>query len=75
VGLPGAAGSGRSGPATGPRGAGGTGGFGGAPLSGRKEEDEEHTRPDYLIEPDPDALFGSDERASSPVIGETWAPE
>jgi hypothetical protein len=75
AGVPGAAGGWRTGPAGGPRGAGGPGAFGGAPLSGRKEEDEEHARPDYLIEPDPDELFGSDERASSPVIGDSWKSE
>jgi hypothetical protein len=75
AGVPGAAGGWRTGPGATPRGAGGPGAFGGAPLSGRKEEDEEHARPDYLIEPDPDDLFGSDERASSPVIGDSWKSE
>jgi hypothetical protein len=39
---------------------------GGAP--GRGGADEEHERPSYLLEDDPDALFGSNEAASPPVI-------
>lgn len=36
---------------------------------GRKEEDEEHERPAFLVEGDPDATFGSDEMTAPPVIG------
>jgi hypothetical protein len=47
---------------------------GGAPMGagqrGRGEEDEEHQRPDYLLEADPDSIFGSDVRTTPPVIGE-----
>ncbi len=53
--------AGRSGQ-MGPMGAGGRG--------GEREEDDEHQRPDYLIEADPDAIFGTDQRTSPPVIGE-----
>ncbi|SEO78513.1 hypothetical protein [Amycolatopsis saalfeldensis] len=53
---------GRAGAAGGPMGAGGRRGEGG--------EDEEHQRPDYLVEADPDAIFGTDQRTSPPVIGE-----
>lgn len=52
---------GRSGP-LGPMGPGGRRGEG--------EEDDEHQRPDFLIEADPDAIFGTDQRTSPPVIGE-----
>jgi len=56
------------------RGAAGRGGQGG-PMGaggrhGEREEDDEHQRPDYLIEADPDAIFGTDQRTSPPVIGE-----
>jgi hypothetical protein len=37
---------------------------------GEGEEDDEHQRPDFLIEADPDAIFGTDQRTSPPVIGE-----
>lgn len=37
---------------------------------GKGGEDAEHRRPDYLLNADPDATFGSDERVSPPVIGE-----
>lgn len=63
----------RSGPAG---GRGGAGGFGGAvPSRGRGDEDDVHDRPEYLVEPDPNSLFGTDEQASSPVIGAEWKPE
>ncbi|KFU82374.1 hypothetical protein BB31_05280 [Amycolatopsis lurida NRRL 2430] len=59
------------------RGGGGRGGAGamGGPMGagGRRadgDEDDEHQRPDYLIEADPDAIFGTDQRTSPPVIGE-----
>lgn len=53
---------GRAGASGGPMGAGGRRGEG--------DEDGEHQRPDYLIEADPDAIFGTDQRTSPPVIGE-----
>ncbi|SDD01665.1 hypothetical protein SAMN05216174_106248 [Actinokineospora iranica] len=56
-----AAGGGRGG-AGGPMGGGGGGGQGG--------EDSERTAPSYLLEADPDALFGTDEITAPPVIGE-----
>lgn len=58
--------------AAGAAGARGAAGLGGIPMaaggSGRGGEDEEHERPSYLLEDDPDALFGTDEAASPPVI-------
>ncbi|MEV7551222.1 hypothetical protein AB0N89_16495 [Amycolatopsis sp. NPDC089917] len=54
--------AGRGGGQMGPMGAGGRRADG--------EEDDEHQRPDYLIEADPDAIFGTDQRTSPPVIGE-----
>jgi hypothetical protein len=36
--------------------------------SGRGGEDEEHERPSYLLEEDPNAVFGTDEAISPPVI-------
>jgi hypothetical protein len=44
--------------------------MGGAGRRGEGDEDGEHQRPDFLIEPDPDALFGTDQRTTPPVIGE-----
>jgi hypothetical protein len=45
-----------------------------AVVSGRSQqdacgEDEEHQRPSYLVEPDPDSMFGTDEMTAPPVIG------
>ncbi|OXM54374.1 WXG100 family type VII secretion target [Amycolatopsis alba] len=54
--------AGRGGGQMGPMGAGGRRAEG--------DEDDEHQRPDYLIEADPDAIFGTDQRTSPPVIGE-----
>ena len=50
-------------------------GASGAPMGaagqrGKGADDEEHQRPDYLIEADPDSIFGTDVRATPPVIGE-----
>jgi hypothetical protein len=44
----------------------------GVPVSGRGEGDKdgEHKRPEYLIEPDAESMFGSDTMTSPPVIGE-----
>ncbi|MFC0114444.1 PPE domain-containing protein [Kibdelosporangium aridum] len=36
----------------------------------QREEDYEHQRADYLVEPDPNALFGIDQQTAQPVIGE-----
>jgi hypothetical protein len=61
-------GAGRGGPgAAGGRGAGGMGGMGGG--KGEGGEDAEHQRPSYLVEPDPDATFGTDQMTAPPVIG------
>ncbi|NKQ54143.1 hypothetical protein HFP15_14740 [Amycolatopsis sp. K13G38] len=51
------------------RGASGTP-MGAAGQRGKGEDDDEHKRPDYLIEADPDSVFGTDVRATPPVIGE-----
>ncbi|HVV12709.1 PPE domain-containing protein [Amycolatopsis sp.] len=61
-----AGGSGRSAGAAGRSGASGMGHGG----KGKGEEDEEHQRPSWLIEPDPDDVFGTSERTAPPVIGE-----
>jgi hypothetical protein len=37
---------------------------------GQGEEDGEHQRPAYLVEADPDSLFGTDQMTAPPVIGE-----
>ncbi|MBP2320886.1 hypothetical protein JOF56_001271 [Kibdelosporangium banguiense] len=52
--------------------AGRPGAFGGMPMGGqgKGEDDYEHTRPEYLVEPDPNEIFGTDEQTSKPVIGE-----
>ncbi|MGX7825604.1 hypothetical protein ACTG9Q_10980 [Actinokineospora sp. 24-640] len=39
-------------------------------VGARGEEDEEHRRPSYLVEDDPDSLFGTDQVTAPPVIGE-----
>nr|CTQ94551.1 glycine-rich protein [Kibdelosporangium sp. MJ126-NF4] len=61
-------GPGRGG-AAGGRGGMGAGGMGGGGARGEGGEDEEHQRPSYLVEPDPDATFGSDQMTAPPVIG------
>lgn len=46
--------------------------MGGAPVgaaAGSAQEDEEHTHNSFLIEPDPDELFGAGEATAPPVIG------
>ncbi len=51
-------------------GRGGAGGMGGAPRGkGDREEDEEHNRPAYLVEGDPESTFGNDAMTAPPVIG------
>ncbi len=68
-GGPGAGGMGRGGAmgASGGRGGMGAGGAGGH--KGEGGEDGEHQRPSYLVEPDPDAMFGTDQLTAPPVIG------
>ncbi|NUS63981.1 MAG: hypothetical protein HOQ46_10065 [Saccharothrix sp.] len=44
----------------------------GGPAAGRGEEDVEHQSPSYLLEPDPEALFGNGEATAPPVIGD-WS--
>jgi hypothetical protein len=44
--------------------------MGGAGQRGRGAEDDEHQRPDYLLEADPDSIFGTDVRTTPPVLGE-----
>jgi hypothetical protein len=64
-----AAGGGRGLGAGGRGGAGGQmGGMGGG--RGQGEDDGEHQRPSYLVEGDPESLFGTDEMTAPPVIGE-----
>lgn len=56
-------------------GAAGVRGASGAPAGGmgagrgKRGEDSEHKRADYLLESDPEGLFGSDEKTIPPVIG------
>jgi hypothetical protein len=55
---------------SGPGGAGGRGGMSGAPRGkGEEEEDQEHERPSYLVEGDPESAFGNDQLTAPPVIG------
>ncbi|MBB5854369.1 hypothetical protein ACFQ05_13745 [Amycolatopsis umgeniensis] len=61
-GLGGGAG-GRGGPGMG-------GGMGGRGQQSDGDEDTEHQRPTYLVEGDPDEVFGTDMRTAPPVIGE-----
>jgi hypothetical protein len=64
------AGGARGGGAPGARGAAGMGGMGGMGAGrGQGGEDDEHQRPSYLVEPDPDSVFGTDEMTAPPVIG------
>ncbi|PWW50854.1 hypothetical protein [Actinokineospora spheciospongiae] len=62
-GAAGAAGAGRGGAA------GGLGGMGAGGARGQGGEDDEHQRPSYLVEADPDEVFGTDEITAPPVIG------
>lgn len=51
-------------------GRGGNPGMAGAPRGkGNKEEDDEHERPAYLVEGDPESTFGNDAMTAPPVIG------
>ncbi|GAB3139762.1 hypothetical protein GCM10027258_19350 [Amycolatopsis stemonae] len=59
----------RTGGAAGKPGSSGMGGMGHG-AKGGKSEDEEHQRASYLVEADPESIFGgSDERTVPPVIG------
>lgn len=70
--VPGGAAPGGAGAAA----AAGRGGMGAAPMGagagrgGKGGEDDEHQRPTYLVEGDPDEVFGTNERTAPPVIGE-----
>jgi hypothetical protein len=45
-------------------------GMGGGPRGkGESEEDQEHERPAYLVEGDPESTFGNDQLTAPPVIG------
>lgn len=51
-------------------GRGGAGGMGGAPRGkGDREDDQEHDRPAYLVEGDPESTFGNDQLTAPAVIG------
>jgi hypothetical protein len=52
------------------RGGMGSGGGMGRGQKGEGDEDTEHSRPTYLVEGDPDEVFGTDLRTAPPVIGE-----
>ena len=68
-----AAGRGMGGLGAGGAGRGGMGPGGGGLGRGQKgegDEDTEHSRPTYLVEGDPDEVFGTDMRTAPPVIGE-----
>ncbi|WP_158888556.1 hypothetical protein [Amycolatopsis anabasis] len=57
--------------AAGAAGKGGPAGMGGMGAGrGKGEEDAEHQRPSFLLEGDPDEVFGTDQRTAPPVIGE-----
>ncbi|MGW5050561.1 hypothetical protein [Actinokineospora sp. NPDC004072] len=58
------------GPGAGAGGRGGAGmGAGGGGRGGQGEEDTEHQRASYLVEPDPEDTFGTDQITAPPVIG------
>ncbi|MBE1499427.1 hypothetical protein H4696_006527 [Amycolatopsis lexingtonensis] len=66
-----AAGRGMGGLGSGGAGRGGMGGGAmGRGQKGEGDEDTEHSRPTYLVEGDPDEVFGTDLRTAPPVIGE-----
>lgn len=75
---PGGAAAAESAPARGGIGAGGRGGMGMGGMGGmgaggrgqNGEDDAEHERPSFLVEPDPHDTFGTDEVTAPPVIGE-----
>lgn len=49
---------------------GAMGGMGAGAAKGKGEEDIERTSPSYLLEPDPDDIFGNDTLVAPPVLGE-----
>jgi hypothetical protein len=49
---------------------GGMGGHGAGGRGQQGEDDTEHERPSFLVEPDPHDTFGTDEVTAPPVIGE-----
>lgn len=56
----------------GARGAGGPGAMGAAPMGGgrgKNDEESEHERK-YLVEPDPEEMFGSEVLTAPQVIGD-----
>ena len=72
AGMPGQAGAGGAAAgqaAAGRGGMGAMGGMGGAGGRGKGGEDGEHKRLEVLQEPDPDAIFGTDQKTTPPVIG------
>ncbi|GGS16813.1 MULTISPECIES: hypothetical protein [Actinokineospora] len=66
-GRPGGAGAGAGGAG---RGAGAGAGAGAGGRGGQGDEDLEHQRPSYLVEPDPEDTFGTDQITAPSVIGE-----
>jgi hypothetical protein len=52
------------------RGGAGSGGMGAGGRRAEGEDDDEHSRPSYLIEGDPDSAFGNDQLSAPSVIGE-----
>jgi hypothetical protein len=55
--------------ATGSTGAAGQSGMG-AGRGQKGAQDQEHKRPSFLVEPDADSIFGTDQMTAPPVIGE-----
>ncbi|MCP2200923.1 hypothetical protein [Lentzea flava] len=51
-------------------GGGAMGGMGAGAAKGQGGEDIERTTPSYLLEPDPDEIFGNDTLVAPPVLGE-----
>ncbi|MGM1064410.1 hypothetical protein [Saccharothrix sp. Mg75] len=70
-----AGGTGGGGAGGGARGAGGVGGVGAGVAGGvgagkgAGDEDVERSAPSYLLEPDPDGIFGNDQVVAPPTIG------
>jgi len=56
-------------PGGGAGGRGGAGGMGAPRGKGKGEDDDEHERPSYLVEGDPESAFGSDQLTAPSVIG------
>ncbi|MFC4854425.1 hypothetical protein [Actinophytocola glycyrrhizae] len=70
TGATGPKGAGPGGMTTAPGGRGGAGGMAGAPRGkGEREDDQEHDRPAYLVEGDPESTFGNDQLTAPAVIG------